>query len=154
MIRNTPKEPYKGLKRTPMKRKPRKIAFLTKTPPKKRKGLQIRIDPLDALFSQYVRLRDNYTCQRCGVKSKNVQCAHFIGRRNKNTRFNESNATTLCMGCHQYFHANPNIFVEWTKKRLSARELNLLLAQERIIFKPDKKAIELYLKIKIIELGG
>ena len=29
----------------------------------KGKGLRIRIDPLDELFSRYIRLRDNYTCQ-------------------------------------------------------------------------------------------
>jgi hypothetical protein len=42
--------------------------------------------------------------------------------------------------------------VEWTKKRLGERDFALLLAQERIICKPDKKAIELYLKNKLAEL--
>ena len=96
--------------------------------------------------------RDNFTCQRCGVKSKNVQCAHFIGRRNKTTRWLETNATTLCMGCHGYFHANPLIFVEWTKKRLGEKEFDFLLAQERIITKPDKRAIEIYLRAKLAEI--
>ena len=118
----------------------------------KGKGLRIRIDPLDELFSRYIRLRDNYTCQRCGVKSKNVQCAHFIGRRNKNCRFNEKNATTLCMGCHQYFHANPLEFVEWTKKRLGEKDFEFLQAQERIILKPDKKLLTMYFQNKIKEL--
>ena len=176
MIRKTPKQPYKGLKRTPMKRKPpkvesiiierirkspffnnpnkpRKTPQLLNKPPKKQNGLKIRIDPLDSLFSLYVRTRDNFTCQRCGVKSKNVQCAHFIGRRNQNCRYLESNCTTLCFACHQFFHANPQIFVEWTKKRLGEKGFELLLAQERIICKPDKKAIELYLKAKLAELS-
>jgi hypothetical protein len=171
MIRLKPKVKSKRLKRTPFKRKPpKKIAFLTKTPPKlrknlikkppeptkkppkKRSGLRIRIDPLDALFSTYIRTRDNFTCQRCGVKSKFVQCAHFIGRRNKATRWLETNATTLCMGCHGYFHANPLIFVEWTKQRLGEKDFNFLLAQERIITKPDKKAIEIYLRAKLAEI--
>ena len=172
MIRTKPKEPSKGLKKSPLKRK--QISFLTKTPPKKREpqvlsdnppkvswlaktpkersGLRIKIDPLDQLFSEYIRKRDNYTCQRCGVKSKNVQCAHFIGRRNQNCRFNEQNATTLCFACHFYFHANPLIFVEWTKKRLGEKDFNFLLVQERIITKPDKRAIEIYLKAKLAEL--
>jgi len=153
---------------------PKKIAFLTKTPSKKREpqvlsnnppkvswvkttkkhsGLLIRIDPLDELFSLYIRMRDNYTCQRCGVKSKNVQCAHFIGRRNKNCRWREENATTLCMVCHQYFHANPLEFVEWTKQRLGERDFELLQAQERIIAKPDRKLLTMYYqnKIKLLE---
>jgi hypothetical protein len=33
MIRIEPKEPYKGLKRTPMKQKPPKVSWLTKNPP-------------------------------------------------------------------------------------------------------------------------
>jgi hypothetical protein len=37
MIRIEPKEPYKGLKRTPMKQKPPKVSWLTKNPPKLRK---------------------------------------------------------------------------------------------------------------------
>jgi 5-methylcytosine-specific restriction endonuclease McrA len=157
------------MKRKPFKRKPPKVRTAkppllrkwAKTPPKvsarkplvmrerKPSRLKIRIDPLDTLFSLYIRTRDNFTCQRCGVKSKNVQCAHFIGRRNKTTRWLETNATTLCMGCHGYFHANPLIFVEWTKKRLGEKEFDFLLAQERIITKPDKRAIEIYLKTKL-----
>lgn len=181
MIRQSPKEPYKGLKRTSMKRKPQiynpvtknsypiqerilakgkveilwkspRVSFLTETPPKKRKGLRVKIDKLDELFSRYIRLRDNYTCQRCGVKSQHVQCAHFHGRANKATRYDESNSTTLCFYCHQYFHGHPLEFVEWTKKRLGEREFDMLNARMRIITKPDKKAITIYLQQKIREL--
>lgn len=161
MIRLKPKEPYKGLKKTPMKRKPPKVrtakpkTLRTKTlpRPKKRKGLTIRIDPLDALFSLYVRTRDNFTCQRCGVKSKFVQCAHFIGRRNKATRYDEANCVSLDLGCHQYFHANPLEFVEWTKQRLGEREFNLLQARARVITKLDKTAITIYLWAKLGKLS-
>jgi len=142
------------LTKTPPKHKtikptPSKVAHLTKKPPKKRKSLRIRIDPLDALFSLYIRTRDHFTCQRCGVKSKNVQCAHFIGRRNKNCRFLEINCVSLCYGCHGYFHANPLEFVEWTKKRLGERDFEFLQAQERIICKPDRKALTIYFQQKL-----
>jgi hypothetical protein len=180
MIRLNPKEKSRGLKKSPLKRKPfkrkipknhistlqgidpdgnktwTKIALAVDEyfdkPLKKSRRLKIRRDSLDELFSLYIRTRDNFTCQRCGVKSKNVQCAHFIGRRNQNCRFLELNATTLCFGCHGFFHANPLIFVEWTKKRLGEREFNLLLAQERVILKPDRKALTLYYQAKIKEL--
>jgi len=161
MIRLEPKVKHQGLKRTPMKRKPPKVRtakpkiLRSRELPKlkKRAGLKIRIDPLDQLFSLYIRTRDNFTCQRCGVKSKNVQCAHFIGRRNKNCRWREENCVSLCMGCHSYFHANPLIFVEWTKKRLGERAFELLLAQERIIAKPDGNILTIYYRQKIKELG-
>ena len=151
MIRLEPKIKSKGLKKTPIKRKPfkRKPPKNPPKPLKKSHGLRIRRDPLDELFSLYIRTRDHFTCQRCGVKSKNVQCAHFIGRRNKNCRWREENATTLCMGCHQHFHANPLEFVEWTRKRLGERDFELLQAQERIITKPDRKLLTMYYQNKL-----
>src|SRR3990172_983442 len=102
------------MKRTPLKRR---SPLKGEDKPIKSRGLKIRIDPLDELFSKYVRLRDDYTCQRCGAKSKNVQCAHFHGRARQSTRFDDKNCTSLCFACHQYFHAHPHEFVEWTKQR-------------------------------------
>jgi lipopolysaccharide biosynthesis glycosyltransferase len=57
------------------------------------------------------------------------------------------------MVCHQYFHANPLEFVEWTKQRLGERDFELLQAQERIIAKPDRKLLTMYYqnKIKLLE---
>jgi len=61
--------------------------------------MKIRIDPLDTLFSEYIRKRvyreGRATCERCGkiyydeIKEngeiypawKNLQCSHFHGRR-------------------------------------------------------------------------
>lgn len=162
MIRTKPKQPYKGLKKTPMKRKPikekppKKIAFLTKTPPKIRKkssGLRIHRDKLDELFSTYIRTRDGFTCQRCGVKSKNVQCAHFHSRRKQSVRFDPDNACTLCMGCHLYLDGNPMDKVEFFRNRLGQIAFDLLNSRARITYpKPDKKALTLYYQQKIKEL--
>jgi len=114
--------------------------------------MKIRIDPLDTLFSKYIRLHDDYTCQRCGVKSENVQCAHFNGRGRKSIRWDEDNACTLCMGCHAFLDAQPLDKLGFFRKRLGVRKFNLLLARMRITYpKPDKKAIDLYLRIKIKE---
>jgi 5-methylcytosine-specific restriction endonuclease McrA len=161
MIRTKPKEPYKGLKRTPMKRKPPKVrtAFpkilRSRELPtiKKRRGLRIRVDALDSLFSLYIRLRDNYTCQQCGVKSKNVQCAHFHSRRKQSVRYDPDNACSLGMGCHQYLDGNPMEKVEFFKSRLGEIGFDLLNSRARITYpKPDKQAIKLYLQNKIAEL--
>ena len=77
MIRLEPKVKSKGIKRTPLKRKPPKVRTakprilrsreLPKLPPK-RKGLRIRIDPLDSLVSEYVRRRAVMRvggCEKC-----------------------------------------------------------------------------------------
>lgn len=167
---NIPKR--NGLKQTPLKRrkvsflakvKPNqrktkvrapKVSWLTKRPPKPRKPHQIRIDPLDELFSLYIRLRDGYTCQRCGVKSKNTQCCHFHSRRKISVRFDPDNAICGCYGCHSWLDGNPMEKVEFFKHRLGKRKFNMLNSRMRITYpKPDRKAIELYLKqqIKLLE---
>jgi hypothetical protein len=158
MIRLEPKQPSKGLKRTPLKRKPPKVR--TASPRilrsrelpiiKKRKGLRIRIDPLDSLFSTYIRTRDNFTCQRCGVKSKNVQCAHFHSRRKQQVRFDPDNACTLCMGDHLYLDSNPMEKVEFFQNRLGETNFNLLNSRARITYpKPDKKMLTIYFQQQI-----
>jgi hypothetical protein len=156
MIRTTPEQTYKGLKRTPIKRTPlkrkppKKIAFLTKTPPKKQSVLKIRIDPLDALFSTYIRTRDTFTCQRCGVKSKNVQCAHFNGRGRKSVRWDEDNACTLDMGCHLFLDSQPLDKTEFFRQRLGQERFDMLLGRMRQTYpRPDKKMLTIYYQQQI-----
>ena len=56
-------------------------------------------------WSQEVRKRDKYTCQKCGKKSKRNQAHHidsydwFISGR-----YDIRNGATLCWGCHNAFH--------------------------------------------------
>lgn len=67
--------------------------------------MKIKIRLADKLFSNYVRTRDNWTCQRCRRKfepgSQGLHCSHFWGRGRENTRFDPDNADALCFGCHQ-----------------------------------------------------
>ena len=61
--------------------------------------MKIRLDPLDRLFSRYIRLRDGGICQRCGKYvglTQGLHCAHFHGRANRNTRYEFDNELTLC----------------------------------------------------------
>jgi hypothetical protein len=61
----------------------------------------------DAMFSDYIRERDNWTCQRCLVDLSNyhgqLDNSHFFGRGNKSTRWDEDNCISLCKKCHMYF---------------------------------------------------
>jgi hypothetical protein len=168
MIRTNHKEPYQGLKKSPLKRKPfkRKPPKVRTAKPrilrsrelpivKKRKGLTIRRDPLDELFSLYIRTRDNFTCQRCGVKSKNVQCAHFHSRRKIFVRWDEDNAVTLCMGDHLYLDGNPLEKVAFFQNRLGQVKFDLLNSRARITFpRPDKKMLTLYYQQQIKKLDN
>lgn len=114
--------------------------------------MKIKLEKLDILFSQFIRLRDK-TCQRCGG-SGGLQCSHFHGRRKRNVRWDEDNAVALCFGCHQYFTANPFEHTGWFENHLGVARFEWLAIRSIQIGKPDKEAIELYLKEKIQLLGG
>lgn len=71
----------------------------------------------DARFSDAVRARDNWTCQRCGKEfvppTRALHAAHCFTRRcgvctsapkkpHVCSRLDMSNALALCYGCHQH----------------------------------------------------
>lgn len=74
--------------------------------PKLKRPRKPSLHTLDSLFSQAVRQRDSYTCQRCGTRyakgSSGLHASHFIGRANRSTRWCFDNVDALCNGCHQY----------------------------------------------------
>ena len=66
----------------------------------------------DKVFSDAVRVRDRWTCQRCSRyypegKRQGLHCSHFYGRAKYSTRFDFDNAEALCYGCHQYLGSHP-----------------------------------------------
>jgi len=118
-------------------------------------GLKIRLDPLDKLFSEFIRLRANNKCERCGVykETKQLQTSHFHGRRKKSVRWDEDNAAGLCFACHQYLGENPLEHYEWFRDRLGEgkfHDLNIRANFRGV--KPDINGITLYLREKIKEL--
>lgn len=166
MIRLEPKVKSKGIKRTPLKRKPPKVRTakprilrsreLPKLPPK-RKGLRIRIDPLDSLVSEYVRKRAVMRvggCEKClkPYRWQDLQCSHFFGRKDKATRFDDTNLAGLCFYCHNHFHAFPLEHVQWFEQHLGKENFELLQGRNRIVGKPDKKMLTIYYQQKIKEL--
>jgi len=65
--------------------------------------VRIKIDPLDALFSEYIRCRaikEVHGCERClawKVDYKGLECSHFHGRAQKSTRWDEDNAADYAL---------------------------------------------------------
>jgi 5-methylcytosine-specific restriction endonuclease McrA len=56
-------------------------------------------------FKKYMRKsvldRDDYTCQKCGVKGGDLQVDHIKSwAKHPELRFNEDNCRTLCTPCH------------------------------------------------------
>ncbi len=116
--------------------------------------MKIRLDPLDKLFSKYIRLRDKGICQRCGKYlglTSGLQCSHFIKRRYKATRWDEDNCVALCFGCHQHFEENHDVYKGFMMVRLGEK-FDLLQARMRERQKPDRNGLMLYYREKIKEL--
>ena len=98
----------------------------------------------DVVFSNYIRERDKWCCQRCG-KAYNkhdsnarraLHCSHFHGRGKWSVRFDPDNATALCYGCHRIMGSQPMEHLQFFKKRLGKNKF--LELQERAN-KPSKK---------------
>ena len=112
--------------------------------------MKIRIDPLDKQFSLYIRSRANWKCEKCGTQyippTAGLQCSHFVGRANQQTRYDDKNCSALCFHCHQYFTANPYEHTEWMRKKLGDKEFEALNRRANWRSgKVDKKLIKLWL---------
>jgi len=116
----------------------------------------IKLNPLDILFSRYIRAKAGYTCEFCGRKPANRQglhCSHFIGRRYQNTRFLETNCACLCFTCHNYMHDFPSVHREFFIKRIGSDKLEQLeiIARTKSFVDRDAIAKDLKEKLKALE---
>lgn len=108
----------------------------------------------DVVFSDYVRYRDKWTCQRCGVKyppkSRGLHCSHFYGRRSWATRIEPANAMALCHGCHQHVSSYPFDHVDLWEERFSKEETEYIhwLHRNFNIKKRDVATEENYQELK------
>ncbi len=51
---------------------------------------------LDTAWSETVKVRDGYTCQKCGSKDKQLNSHHIFSRSFKSTRWDIDNGICLC----------------------------------------------------------
>ena len=86
----------------------------TKTSPRKK-----LVKKLDDICSKYIKLRDSYTCQRCGKTNaeSQIHLSHVIPRSaGMRLRWDELNSKALCAYCHRrWWHANTLEATEWFK---------------------------------------
>ena len=75
------------------------------------------VSRLDAVFSQYIRQRDNGICFTCGAKKdwKEMQCGHFYTRGRYPTRWDEINCHCQCYRCNIALKGN---YINYTKKMI------------------------------------
>ncbi len=131
--------------------------------------MKIRIDPLDKVFSQFIRMRAIQRvggCEKClrpkydRVKEngdifpawKQLEVSHFFGRGRWSVRFDEDNSAGLCFKCHQGFGAQPLEHVRWFENHIGKEAMEMLEGRERQLGKPDEAALTLYYREKIKEM--
>jgi hypothetical protein len=72
----------------------------------------------DRLWSEVVRQRAGYCCERCGATSAESQlhAHHVYGRSNHRLRFEILNGVALCARCHRWTHDNPLSYATWFRE--------------------------------------
>lgn len=105
----------------------------------------------DKWFSDYIRARDNWTCQRCGTKFKpyeeggdnlglkGLDNAHCFARGHNMTRFEPDNCMALCYGCHSYMDSNGEEKKEFFAERIGEERLQELRVMSKIPYKNVKR---------------
>ncbi len=96
--------------------------------------MALLITPADKAFSDCVRERADFRCERCGRQvdrydgnaRKGLHCSHWIGRGSWGTRFHPLNAYAHCYGCHAYFEGRPALFNDWVMERLGGQAMDAL----------------------------
>ena len=96
---------------------------LMKVPKRRKKSARtLRIEKLDAMWSLAVRLRDNFTDRRTGIRDPRkgvMQAMHIYGRSNFATRWITDNG--LCGGYYTHIcwaHRHPVEFSQWAEQEL------------------------------------
>ncbi len=88
----------------------------------------------DTVFRALVFTRDEYQCQRCGMKfnkgSGELTVSHFEGRAIRPLRWDLRNADAMCGTCHQkieHAKAKGSWYYEWKKRMMGAKDFAQLI---------------------------
>jgi len=92
--------------------------------PSKKPSRSKIVKKLDAIFSQYIRLKEaddlgNATCFTCGKKDhwKKLQNGHFQSRKHYSTRWNETNCQVQCAGCNVFRYGEQFLFSKYLDEK-------------------------------------
>ena len=124
------KKPFKPINKvSPKKSNSHEFEVIKKPKTKKPSRSKIKKE-LNKLVKDYVKERDNYTCQRCGKKvdGSNCHASHVlpVGSHSK-MEFEPYNIKVLCYHCHiNFWHKDPNAASEWFNLAFPGRYDKLL----------------------------
>lgn len=114
----------------------------------------MKLDIADTTFATAIKVRDKWTCQRCGAKyntifrkKQGLHCSHYFGRQAEGTRYDPCNATSLCYKCHNHWDTmDKEGYREFKIKQLGQERFDSLRLQSNTYHKKDR-AME-YIKAK------
>jgi hypothetical protein len=88
----------------------------------------------DKVFSDYIRLRDKYTCFTCGkVGNKNdMQAGHYYSRTFKALRYDEINVNCQCVRCNIMLHGNIIEYHERLAEKYGDKKIEYLSGIKRL----------------------
>ena len=121
--------------------------------PKKKKTTSQLKKLLDAIFSQYIRLKSSdgngyCVCVTCGKKDhwKNMQNGHYISRQHLAVRCDETNCHVQCVGCNVFRGGNYTSYALYMLDKYGEEKLQWLEQQKHVITKdyPYESKIEYY----------
>lgn len=106
--------PRKPIKRSVAARKVKKVVKKPKAKKSNKKALKLK---LEKLVKEYVKKRDDYTCQRCGKRVQGFNChaSHVIPvSRSGYLQFEPLNMKVLCYHDHiNWWHKHPIEAGKW-----------------------------------------
>ena len=114
------------------------------------------VKKLDAVFSQYIRLKDadefgNATCFTCGKVDhwKKLQNGHFQSRKHYATRWDEMNCQVQCVSCNMFKGGEQFLFGKYLDERfyVGLSDTMFFKAKETVKF-ADFELEEMILKYK------
>lgn len=128
----------------------------------KKKGIySVTRRPTDILWTKYMRLKQDYTCQKCGryyppdnkAALMNLGVSHYHGRGHENVRFDEDNTNLMCnFPCHDYFDHHKGEYKEWMIRRLGQDRFDMLEVRANLYKAKDDVSDKMIIKQMIKEL--
>lgn len=118
---------------------------------------EIKRRPADIKFSNWIREKAGWKCQKCGKVCKlnglilgQLDASHYYGRGKESTRFEPDNVHALCNPCHRrmggYQKDEQGEYDLWMKEILGEKRYKTLKLQANTYQKKDDKLILIWLK--------
>lgn len=117
---------------------------------------KVKRNRADALFSDYIREKAGWKCEKCGkvcrvdgVWIAKLEASHYFTRSHWNTRYDEENVYALCFNCHKRMGERKNEengeYDLWVKEKLGDKYKQLKL-RAYMTARRDEKLWLLYVK--------